>query len=434
MALIETNIDWNSLIKFTSSGVVVAEYYEIKSALTKRFKEIYGEDIDLSNISADGIYVENLCLMINNILQSFKQYYSQLDVNTASGIYLDRLCNLTNITRKTATRSTATVYLTLDPTAENSYSTTSLTLADQNGNTWSVLSSEELTFKPGVEQAVVVSATNLGPITAPKNWINQLVNNNVVMTIRQDEPANIGSYEETDSELRSRRNNALSGAGTTVLESLVGALTSISGIEDAKVYNNNTLETLTSKDTTSIEPHCVYVVLRIAKNIEITDATIGTLIYEKMTPGIPTAASSEINGKQHSFIYKQSILGQFIEESFADQEIYWKVAESVNPEIQITITPNSYYASANDTTAKAIAEAVINDMNKKLLSKDVKAIDISRIVEDTDPRFRGNRTYEVKSVFINSEDEYINRDTYYYYYLDNVSIETKEDYVVISIR
>ena len=85
MAYKEMNINWTELIQFTKNGVYVADYQEIRSAICNRFKEIYGQDIDLATTSADGIYVETLSLMINNILQSFKHFYAQLDVRTASG-------------------------------------------------------------------------------------------------------------------------------------------------------------------------------------------------------------------------------------------------------------------------------------------------------------------------------------------------------------
>jgi hypothetical protein len=89
----------DQFIKITAGGIVIADYDQVQSALVKRYKEIYGSDIDLANTTADGVFVNDLALIINNILQSFKTLYSNLDVNTASGVYLDSLCRLSNITR-----------------------------------------------------------------------------------------------------------------------------------------------------------------------------------------------------------------------------------------------------------------------------------------------------------------------------------------------
>ena len=84
-------VDITDFIKITSAGVKIADYVQVRAALIKRYRSIYGSDIDVSTASADGIYITNLALIINNILQSVKTMYSNLDVNTANGVYLDHL-------------------------------------------------------------------------------------------------------------------------------------------------------------------------------------------------------------------------------------------------------------------------------------------------------------------------------------------------------
>ena len=62
----EINID--ELLKITAGGIKIADYDQILAALVKRYKEVYGSDIDLANTTADGVFVNDLALMINNIL------------------------------------------------------------------------------------------------------------------------------------------------------------------------------------------------------------------------------------------------------------------------------------------------------------------------------------------------------------------------------
>ena len=138
-----------TLIHFTKDGVVVADYQEIRQTITDAFKNIYGRDIDLSSASADGIYVQTLCLMISNILQSFKQYYAQLDVRTASGVYLENLCALSNIRRKDATASTCSISLTLSDTETQPYTTEEISLEYKNGNIWTYSSDSDISLEPG---------------------------------------------------------------------------------------------------------------------------------------------------------------------------------------------------------------------------------------------------------------------------------------------
>ena len=71
----------------------------------------------------------------------------------------------------------------------------------------------------------------------------------------QEKDADIGSPEESDTELRARRNQSGGAAGVTVLESLLGALLNVVGIEDVKIYNNNTNAATTSADETTVDAH-----------------------------------------------------------------------------------------------------------------------------------------------------------------------------------
>ena len=104
--------DIKDFVRFDASGVNVANFTEIRSELIKRYKEAYGSDIDLSTSSADGVFVNNLSLIMNNILQTMLTLYSNLDVENASGKYLDTLCNLSNIIRKEATPSSVSLQIT----------------------------------------------------------------------------------------------------------------------------------------------------------------------------------------------------------------------------------------------------------------------------------------------------------------------------------
>ena len=158
------DINWNEFLQFSAGGIRIATYAEIYKALVKRFQDIWGEDIDLSSASADGVFVNTYSLIIYNILQSFKTFYESLNVNTASGKALDILCNLTNVTRKPATASTCPVILTLDASETDIYTTTELDLVDINGNIWIARNIEGFNLEPGIPQTIVFTCTTLGPI------------------------------------------------------------------------------------------------------------------------------------------------------------------------------------------------------------------------------------------------------------------------------
>ena len=411
-------INWQEIIGFTSAGITVADYADLRIAIANRYKEIYGSDIDLSTGSADGIYVETYCLIINNILQSFKTFYSNLDVNTANGKYLDMLCALSNVFRKPATRSTATVVLTLDENEENDVTFTSITLSDINGNEWNYNDiNNPITLKPGVAQEIRVECSELGPVRADAGWIMQVIDTQYLIGVQQLQPAELGTYAETDASLRNRRNQSLGASGNTVLEGLTGALLSIIGIQDVLIYNNDTVDDVEAKDTTTIDPHCVYIVIRRNLNIDIPDSTIGSIIYEKMTPGIMTVESSEVNGDNYQYEYEQYYAGQVVSPGIT-QLVNWKVCEPVAPKITIIITKRENFASNNNYTSNQIGNNLMEYLNNLQISKNLTNRELMNEVEYSDPLFRGRRTYDIDSIVITDQEEdgsYINQDTYYNY-------------------
>lgn len=438
MALLDNEINWNELIKFTVDGIYVADFQQIKASVTKRFKEIYGEDIDLATTSADGIYVQTLCLIINNILQSFKQFYSQLDVDTASGIFLDSLCALSNVVRQPESYSTAKVKLTYN--GNEPYTTNEISLLDKNGNIWKYSSNESITFEPdNLSMILVFTCTIPGPVRADKGWIDKLVENNVEMSIEQQEDADIGEYQESDDELKRRRNSSLSSTGMTLLDTLAGSLLQLPAIEDVLIYNNDSNSVVKSQDNTSIGIHDTYIVIRRQPNINIDNNKIGQTIYEKMTPGIRTTKFNDstypTTGVQRSYQYVSSSLGIPVENQLV-QNVYWKEARPVKDELVITIKPILDTGFQGDTTINSIFDNIINNLNKKKISSRLNKNELWNIVMSADILYKNNHTFQVVSMTLGDNDlstDYQLHDNYFYFRISKASSHASGDDYVLSI-
>lgn len=418
-------INWTDIVQFTSSGVVVLDYPQIREAVTKRFKEIYGSDIDLSTGSADGIYVENYCLMINNIAQGLRQMYGNLDVRTASGIWLDILCALTNTHRKTATASTASIEVTL--LDDNSYTlelNQYLSFVDKNGNEWRYTvrnANDIITFRPNETMSIIVKATELGPIRAEAGWIDKTLSTEHSFKVEQKKDAVQGSEQESDSELRARRNETSGSRGASISEGLAGTLIDLDGIDDVRIYDNNVASI--AKDNTSLPKNTVYVILRKKENVTLTDRLIGSTIYENMTPGIPTVQTA-ITADSHSYVYSS------VEGIANEQKVWWRQATAITPAISIELTLKENYASKNDSTANLIASNVIDYCNGLRLGEDIDLDELKQVVKNSDPLFMGKSTYSVKTLTIDGKSEnYSNPDTYFNYtkfeFLDEAKTKIK---------
>lgn len=422
-----------NFVRLASAGMEVAEFVDVRDAIIKRYKEVYGSDIDLSTASADGVFVNDMALIINNILQVMKSLYSNLNVDTASGIYLDALCRLANVNRMGATKSTASIIITSllttgDPvtfgdTDENGNVTNQITFVDKSGTEW--VSDMSVTLGPGESAEVKVTCTESGPIDAPAGWIAQTL---LVMNLKveQIEDAVRGSNEESDTELRQRRAQSSGANGISVLESLVGALLEVTGIDDVSIYNNNTLENATAKDGTTIAPHNMYIIVRQQNGLNIADATIGDLIYTKLTPGIKTTASTatSTNGIAKSYEFILQMLGVTI--NYLNQFVYWKKAVAIKPTITAKIKPTQYFT---ENEFAMIAQEVYNYANNIKLGDSIDADQIFIAILEADPEFKGQRTYtvSVSNVSVASTD---NPDTYYEYSTFSFNKETDGTYTL----
>lgn len=338
MAIFDVDLDYTQLIRFTDGTLQLGSFVQIRNALIKRMKEIYGNDIDISPASADGQYVNSLALIFNNILQALKKGNDSMDPAAATGQYLDTLCSFNNVQRIHPTASVAQLYLRNETGSD--IVADRLTFIDKNNTLWVwdgggvSVTIPTPTADKAYYQLIGVECEELGPVSAKgtnafyeydsetqswvevdspveQSWDNPALygdsdlNGTIYKCVEyaglyvwQYEDAITGNAEETDESLRSRRYQMLGNTSVTVLQGLKSNLLGISGIQEAFLFNNpatadGDTELLTPQfepiaDETSLKGHSVYIVLRYRPGVIIEDADVGKAIYSKMTPGIPT--------------------------------------------------------------------------------------------------------------------------------------------------
>ena len=420
------DVDISNFITFTPGGIKIAEFTQVRDALINRYKEVYGSDIDLSTGTTDGVFINDLALIINNILQSYKNLYANLNVNTASGQYLDALCALSNVTRIPESRSVASLNITNNgdsPYLEES----GTTFVDKNGTEW--LYNEPLSLQPGETKSIQVECGEFGPIAAPKNWIDRTLELTSLAVV-QPNSASLGEYAESDSHLRNRRAQSTGASGITVLESLTGALLAVAGIKDVYIYNNFTGTTPTISDGSTLATHSIYVTIRYGEGISIDDSTIGKIIYEKMTPGINTsepAANLSNTGEKKEYNYTPVFDG--ISLSSYNTMVYWKKAIPLHPTITLNIKGiNNFSINQLDI----IGEAVKNYLNNLYINADITETNILVEATGTDTYFLGRPTFLVDGITIEDavSGTYSNKFTYYYYNKITTTDEGNSEYTI----
>lgn len=390
--LTNDKVSLNNLISIYSGGLKVATFAQIKQALIEQYRFIYGMDIDVDDTTADGIFINTNALIINNILQTMKSMYSNLDINSASGEYLDILCRLSNIERKPATRSNTNLQVTYIGTTDVTYTSDQLTFVDKAGVEWSPI--QNYSFSADETKLVYVECKKIGPVTAPAEWIYQIVDASIPILVSQTEPANIGQEQESDFNLRVRQTSSGSGAGLTTLSALKSQLLSISGIKDVAILNNYTDSQESCSDGTAIPAHSIYIVLRQQDGVIIPDEQIGKTIYTKLTSGIGTATPSTSAGLSKSYEYQTNI-SNISSSMLTRQVVRWKQAKGIAPSCQITITPYEYFSEAE---FESIANYMIRYFNELPIGSMPTSNEILIKMISADPKFKGTATYYVNSV------------------------------------
>lgn len=436
--IFNSEVNFGDLVKMTKNGVVVATFPKILSMLKKRYREVYGSDINVDSTTADGIWLHDISLLINNILQTMQMLYANLDVNSATGVYLENICKLANVSRKSATPSRAEV--TITNIGNSPISTTKgIVCLDREGREWST--EKNITLDSNESVVLTLTCNDVGEIKAVAGSIYQVINteSNMLFSVYQGRDAIVGTNAESDADLRARKNQSNSPIGVTILESLQGALLEQTGVRDSIILNNCTEQdwtehTDTSGDTpittydykgydgTTIGAHSIYVVLRTIDDMsEDLKNAIGEVIYNKMTPGIATSIPGYDNdgtwvnptgGTKVEVDYFPSIYGVTYE-GF-DVSIYWKKARPIGPTISVTLSPKSYYTPDE---RQEIAENFMSYLNSLPLNTDLVVDELKLKVMELDPTFKGVNTYSVNSLTIASavDGVYSNPLTYYEY-------------------
>lgn len=399
----------SKFLNFTKSGLQVASYAQIRAALIARYKEVYGSDIDLSTGTADGVFVNDMALIINNILQSVQTLYANLDINSASGIYLDALCALSNVSRKGATYSTASV-IVKNIGATDLTNIDELTFIDKAGTEW--VFEGNLNLAVGESAEISVKCQTLGAVEAPAGWIYQTVNVTTIQ-VTQESDAIVGRTEESDAELRARVTGYSASTGLTTIDSLRSALLNVEGVRDVMIWNNNTDKALAPGGSGfSIPAHSVAISIRKDEGITLDDKRIADIIHEKLTPGIRTSEYSEFSflylvssgvGKTYSYI--EQVAGQSIQES--EQKVYWKEAKPLDCAddedvynyygFETYIKPLDYFTTL---TLPLIAQSIMDRLNNLTMGTQLRFGLFDDIVMEAaylaDPKFNRQTTFTVE--------------------------------------
>jgi hypothetical protein len=179
--------------------------------------------------------------------------YQQLDPDFALGQALNRMLKLAGISRRPAIRSQVDLSVTTDRTVTLP---SGYTVEDTLGQKWVTTAAH--TLSAGTT-SVTFYAEVFGAIEAVAGTITTPVTIVIGVTgVTNALDATTGQDEETDEEVRDRRNLSLQAPRTSSVGALYTALGDINGVLDLKVYEN---DTDTTDPILSLAAHSIWCVI-----------------------------------------------------------------------------------------------------------------------------------------------------------------------------
>lgn len=444
--------NFEELININANGISVPTFDQIREALIQNYQNIWGTDIDTEKGTVDGQAIFNEANMINNVMLALNKLQSQMNPNTTTGRMLDTICSFSGVTRQKESASYCDMYVKYVGSRIQFFSTLGsgdnniqkIVVVDRNSITWTWSESKidggefNTIFKPDSDEKEQIyylrfTCDMIGPNAAQAADIEKDEEGNPILTddnhgfiyqtidniiypfqVWQQYDAIIGSYEETDQSLRNRRLSSKSDNGISTLSGLKGSLESLGGIKEVKIYNNNSITDITSKDNTSIPAHSVYICARYEetnlKNIDsinALDSVIGETIYNKLTPGVMTTVPIiQAAPIKREYVYT-------LDDSIAASPIYWKLCSPVIfNNINVSIIPL-------DTYDKKICEAEITKNCKNFarslsINSDLSIYDLISYLNQNSSLINNKTPYFCKSGYINANQTLLeNTDGYF---------------------
>lgn len=283
----------------TETGYYRPTYEDILNDLTLYAKELYGEDMDVSEQTPFGKILNIMAYREAKFQEGGELLYYSRFPNSAKGISLDRLCPFVGITRNSATPSRYEVEITGD---EGTVIPFGFLVSTESGIEF--YNTMESTIAEGETTCTItVECTEAGTIgNVAISDITEISNPEVgIESVKGLSVVSMGADEESDYSLRRRIASAGKGAGSCNEPAIRAALLKVPTVTTATVLVNETDET----DENGLLPHSIacYVAGGDAYSYEIGEAIFNSKAAGIKTNGDITVEVVDNGGFSHTINY-----------------------------------------------------------------------------------------------------------------------------------
>lgn len=323
----------------SESGFIRPTYQELLADRITKAKELFGEDIETSELTALGKFIRLDVYDLATAYEVLEDVYYARFPHTARGVSLDRLCVFVGISRNPPTYALHTVKFTgtagheietgflVSDSSENVFHTLGVATIGEDGTCEAQVESNE----PGEIGNVALGS------------IDTIVNPDMdVLTVEHIAIDTIATDAESDVELRARFEDTIAGSGSGTAESIRAAIMRVRNVSGCVIIENDSAET----DSDGRPPNSFECFVTAPEDVypEIAEA-----IFQKKPLGIKAVGDMAV---------------EITDESGIAREVRFSVAEQIvvyfNIEIKVS---NRFGADGTALIRERIAERVNNLQN-----------------------------------------------------------------------
>lgn len=268
----------------TGQGVIVPDTSTVLTEIQDMFKEVFGEDLDLSATTTQGRLIEMFQRNRTFCIQICALVSNMLNLNRATGFVLDDLGSLFLLERHPATHTTAIVDLagvngTIIPAGTR--------LQTIDGDIFE--STQQYTIGVDADTAQFQSVET-GEIPCPAHSLTVILDRvNGLETADNANSGVLGSDLESDAEFRNRIKESLNINSIAILSAIKSSLLGVDGVRDSFCYDNYD-DSSKVEDGITVPAHSLLACVEGGD-----DMAVAEVLYAKKTIGTGYIADTETN-------------------------------------------------------------------------------------------------------------------------------------------
>jgi hypothetical protein len=330
-------------MQFDYTGAQIDSWSETRAAMAAAFRELFGDDFAVDDEdSAVGKAITILTDVTDSLNQKVQYAVSAYNPNAATGVALKNLLKMTGLTANEGLYSTASLTLYASALGTKVYAGDKV--RDPNSTSIEYIVDADVTIPPNGSVTVSATCDTIGYQTAAANTLTEIATPrrgwSSVTNLTSVSP---GQNEETNDEMRVRRDRTARAFGKTTLDGVWAALSDIDQVDEVFVYQN--LDTVT--DSYSVPGRAMRAYVSGG-----SDNTIAEVLF-KLAP-IKTDGSTTVNYSYRGHTYPVKF-SRPVDDSIQVDVIMRPVS---------TVSPATFPADGEDTVKAAVI--AFADLNQKM--------------------------------------------------------------------